>query len=137
MMLLAASSKRSKNWRSLDTSSCDRRGMDGPLTRRRRLVSGAALDLPGSTRPPNGAGLRRAVYRRERRLRGIQARGLDPRGDGLGERRGREAFAQGRCSGGDVLLDAALLDLAAFVVPQRVGGTGVPVERDSHAAGIH
>src|SRR4051794_5875058 len=123
-MLPAASSNRSKNWRSRDTSTCDRRGMKSSTSARRRNPSRAGQLAPRS---------------------GPAARGnIAPSGDEtslgdsffhLGRERRIESLAQCGRRSLPVVLGAALLDLAV-VAQQGVGGAVVAVERHADAAGV-
>src|SRR5436190_7333017 len=130
-MLLAASSNRSKNWRSLDTTSCDRRGMAAS-------PSGGFLCLSKCADPPAQPPLcpaARAVYLCARRLPGFEARTLDAARDHLHEL-APEVVAQRRRAGDRVVLHAPVLD-PSVLVEERVRRAGVAVERDADAARVH
>src|SRR4051794_17709607 len=124
-MLPAASSNRSKNWRSLDTSTCDRRDIGVLSLARRRFGSCAAGRPPSEPRPATGGNIAPSGdetsfgdaffhLRREWRVESLAQRG-------------------GRAL--PVVLGAALLDLAV-VAQQGVGGAVVAVERHADAAGV-
>src|SRR3954468_18103420 len=130
-MLLAASSKRSKNWRSLDTTSCDRRGMAASPSG--GLALGLSKSLPPAAQPPLCPAAR-AVYLCARRLPGVELRRLDPACDHLDEL-AFEAVAERRGACARVIRRAAGLDRPVFV-QERVGGAHVAVERDADAARV-
>src|SRR3954453_18219203 len=116
-MLLAASSNRSKNWRSLDTISCDRRGI---------AASPSGGFLSGSKRAESTSA--------SGRLPGVELGRLDPARDHLDEL-AFEAVAQRLRARACVVVGAAVLD-GPVVVEERVGGAGVAVERDADAARV-
>src|SRR4051812_12863997 len=116
-MLLAASSNRSKNWRSLDTTSCDRRGM---------TASPSGGFLSGSKRAESTSA--------PGRLPGVELGRLDAARDHLDEL-ALEALAERRRARRCVVGGAAVLD-RPVVVQEGVGGAGVAVERYADAARV-
>src|SRR3954447_1290154 len=109
----AASSNRSKNWRSLDTSTCDRRGM-------------ASLSFTGAAIRAARGNI--AALRDEPRL-------FDAFGH-LRRERGAHALAQLPHRARLVVLHTPVLDLPVRG-HDRVRGARVAVEGHAHAAGIH